>query len=80
MNSIEIVIVGVLLIIISAVCWLWLEKRKVSRTSSGGVEEFKSYGSLWKSRIIELVIRIIMYIFLAIGTILALSYFLFLHH
>ena len=31
----------------------WLEKRKFERMSSGGVQQYKDYSALWKSRIIE---------------------------
>jgi hypothetical protein len=32
---------------------IWIERRVFMRMSSGGVEQFETYGGLWKARLIE---------------------------
>ncbi|MCU7799622.1 MAG: hypothetical protein KZQ70_05630 [gamma proteobacterium symbiont of Lucinoma myriamae] len=61
--------IGILLICIAIGLNLWLEKRRFLRTRAGGVQEFESYGSLWKARFIEVGTRIFLIILFIIGVV-----------
>jgi len=52
---------------------LWLGKRKFVRMSSGGVEQFKSYGAMLWARFLEVVARVIASILAIIGAFLLLD-------
>jgi hypothetical protein len=58
---------GIILICGAIGLYLWLEKRKFSRMSSGGVQQFESYLSLWKSRFLELAAKLLSATLFCIG-------------
>jgi len=53
-------LLGVFLVVVAIVIYMWLENRVMDRMSHGGVEMFNSYGDLWKARLLEIPARIIM--------------------
>ncbi|MCK5021458.1 MAG: hypothetical protein KAS32_30885 [Candidatus Peribacteraceae bacterium] len=61
------IILGVLLIGLAIGLKLWLGKRLFERMSSGGVQQFESYGALWKSRIMEFGVKIVLLLLLLSG-------------
>lgn len=69
-------ILGFILLAIAFTAYMWQEKRVFQRTSDGGVQQFDSYSSLWKSRFLELGVKVIFIIcLLSGGFLVAFGYF-----
>ncbi len=60
---------GIILIGLAIAGYFWLEKRKFLRISAGGVEQYDSYGALWKSRIVEAGAKLLIAILFILGVI-----------
>jgi len=70
------IFLGVFLVCLAIGLFMWLEKRRFFRTSSGGVQQFESYGSLWKARIIEGGIKAISIIMFTSGVFVILKVYI----
>jgi len=65
-------LLGFLLVIAGGAGSIFLNRRAFYRRNAAGLEEFKSFGSMFKSRIIEGGIAIFSYLVLAIGAVLVI--------
>ena len=59
--------VGLILLAISVCLFLWVDKRKFERKNHAAVEEFESYTSFWKVKVLEASVGILRWILAILG-------------
>jgi hypothetical protein len=60
-------VVGIVFLIPVLVLRFWIERRVFLRMSSGGVQQFETYGAMWKARLIEGAAQLAMVVLALIG-------------
>ena len=60
---------GIACVIPALALRFWLERRVFMRMSAGGVQQFESYGAVWKARLIEGPARLFMVLLALVGVI-----------